>query len=218
MPFQHELIDLSRKPAEFLELSPTGLVPLLQLDDGSLVTESVPVARCIATTFDAHVQMLPPADAPAIDSFVSMWTGDVEPAYYSVLRAGSEPKARFATACFTEQLAKVEQCLFACRMRDTGCCEDKSAAFLLGEQFSFGEAVAAPWVERMLLMLPYWRGVDTLKLCEAHGLERTSRWMQAVAMRPSVQRSSAGEDEMVRASKLYYVEHASPGTRGEAAL
>ena len=31
MPFEHEIIDLKKKPKEFLELSPTGLVPLLQL-------------------------------------------------------------------------------------------------------------------------------------------------------------------------------------------
>ena len=93
-----------------------------------------------------------------------------------------------------------------------------AAPFLLGERFSHAEAVAAPWVERMLLMLPFWRGLDALLMCERSGLTATSAWMRAVAARPSVQETSAGEAEMVRASKLYYVDYASPGTQGEAAL
>jgi len=89
---------------------------------------------------------------------------------------------------------------------------------LLGEQFSHAEAVAGPWVERMLLMLPHWRGIDTIRLCETHGLQRTSVWMQAVAARPSVKSTSAGEEEMIAASRRYYVDYASPGTPGEKTL
>jgi len=66
----------------------------------------------------------------------------------------------------------------------------------------------------MLLMLPYWRGVDTLALCRGQGLTRTASWLQAVAARPSVQATSAGLPEMARASKLYYVSHISPGAPG----
>jgi len=69
-------------------------------------------------------------------------------------------------------------------------------------------------VERILLMLPYWRGVDVLALCRGHGLTRTAAWLQAVAARPSVRATSAGEAEMARASKRYYVTHASPQAPG----
>jgi|Transcript_49709 hypothetical protein len=67
----------------------------------------------------------------------------------------------------------------------------------------------------MLLMLPYWRNIDLLKLCRQQGLARTASWMEAVAARPSVQATSAGEAEMARAARLYYVSHVSPGARGE---
>ena len=89
---------------------------------------------------------------------------------------------------------------------------------MCGGEFSLAEAVAAPWVERMLLMLPYWRNLEILRLLESQGLTRTAAWMRAVAARPSVLATSAGEAEMVRASRLYYVTHASPGSRGEATL
>ena len=64
-------------------------------------------------------------------------------------------------------------------------------------------------------MLPYWRGMDVLRMCEAQGLRRTAAWMRAVAARPSVQATSAGRAEMARAAKLYYVSHVSPGAEGE---
>ena len=118
-PFTHEIIDLSRKPAEFLELSPTGMVPLLQLDDGSLVTESVPVSRRIASQF-ADEQLLPPRESSRIDEFVAHWTKAVEPAYYEILRADTEPQARFATAGYIETLAVVEEQLFSSAMSRTG--------------------------------------------------------------------------------------------------
>ena len=91
-------------------------MPLLELDDGTLVTESTPIVRRIFT----EAQMLAPSDAPAVDAFVSAWTSEVEPAYYDVLRAGSEPQARFAMVGLLEALARVEERLFASRMSDTG--------------------------------------------------------------------------------------------------
>jgi len=95
------------------------MVPLLQLDDGSVVTESVPVSRRIATEFGDQ-RLRPPTEASAIDSFVDLWTKEVEPSYYEILRAGTEPQARFATAGFIESLGAVEEQLFSSAMRRTG--------------------------------------------------------------------------------------------------
>ena len=70
----------------------------------------------------------------------------------------------------------------------------------------------------MLLMLPYGRKIDAVELCEESGCARTAAWLRAVATRPSVEETSAGEAEMARAAKLYYVDYATPGCRGESAL
>jgi len=86
---------------------------------------------------------------------------------------------------------------------------------LLGSQFSLAECVAAPWAERMILMLPYWRGLSVLDLCQQSGCPRTAAWLEAVAARPSVAATSAGEREMARAARQYYVTHVSPGAPGE---
>lgn len=63
-------------------------------------------------------------------------------------------------------------------------------------------------------MLPHWRAVDVGALCSQQGLGRTAAWLDAVASRPSVVASSAGADEMIAASRRYYVSHVSPGAPG----
>ena len=85
---------------------------------------------------------------------------------------------------------------------------------MLGEAFSTAEVVAAPWVERMALMLPHWRNVDVFALCDSHGLTLTSKWLRAVLARPSVVATSAGKDEMALAARRYFVDYVSPGAPG----
>ena len=82
---------------------------------------------------------------------------------------------------------------------------------MLGRQFSLAECVAAPWVERMLVMLPYWRSVNLVELCRQQSLTRTASWLQAVASRPSVLSTTAGEAAMAKAATAYYVSFVSPG-------
>ena len=118
MPFTHEIIDLQRKPAAFLAKSPTGMVPLLELDDGSVVTESVVVARRVAADFSDRM-LLPPGEEATVDRFVKLWTDRCEPAYYDILCAGSEPQARVATAALLACLADVEDQLWQRRLRDS---------------------------------------------------------------------------------------------------
>ena len=100
-PFDHVIIDLANKPAEFLALSPTphaAKVPLLELDDGTVVVESVDVARRIATDFGDR-RLLPTGTERHVDAFVELWTGWVEHTYYAVLTAQSEAQARDHGQC-----------------------------------------------------------------------------------------------------------------------
>ncbi len=213
MPFQHEIIDLSRKPAEFLDLygrsgrAGSAKVPLLELD-GEVIVESIDIARRVAR-LPGGESLLPPDGASRVDAFVRLWTGRVEGAYYDVLSAPSEPAAGLATSALVATLVQVEDAL-----RDRADGAAACGPFLLGGTFSLAEAVAAPWCERMLRMLPHWRAIDTPSLCERHGLLLTREWLLATAARPSVVQSSAGDVEMARAAALYYVSHVSPGAAG----
>ena len=85
--YKRQLIDLARKPPEFLELhasvkpGETAKVPLLELD-GRVIVESVDVARAVCD----GTPLYPPGEAACIDDFVSHWC-TVERAYYAVLSA-----------------------------------------------------------------------------------------------------------------------------------
>lgn len=93
------------------------MVPLLELDDGTVVTESVVVARKVASLF-APAQLLPAGDAGIIDQFVEVWTKRVEPDYYGVLTAESESQSRYKASILLESLAAIEDLLWQRAMRD----------------------------------------------------------------------------------------------------
>lgn len=116
MPFEHKLIDLARKPAEFTALyaraagaGATAKVPLLDLAGEHPIAESLDIARHVAERLGGDA-LLPAA--PEVEGFISLWTERVETAYYDVLRAQSEPEARRARAALLEALALVEDRLF----------------------------------------------------------------------------------------------------------
>lgn len=118
-PFEHKLIDLARKPAEFTTLhagaSGAGAgagakVPLLQIGP-EVVIESIDICRRIAAEWPDRGADLS-ADERHVGPFIELWTGRVEPAYYGVLSAGDESQARFALSGLVGALAEVEDRLW----------------------------------------------------------------------------------------------------------
>jgi glutathione S-transferase len=219
VPFEHKLISLQEKPRDFLQLHAsipgggTGQVPLLEIDE-RVVIESEAIVRHIALEL-GHTELLPPGGRGHVERFIRLWTDTVEPCYYSVLTASDEKTARFCAAGLVDALVQVENALWEPRYEwGWQMTWSKRGDFLLGDAFSLAECMAAPWVERMLLMLPHWRGIDPAGICDDFGLVRTRAWMLAVTQRPSVVQTSAGRDEMVRASRRYYVSYVTPGAPG----
>ena len=117
MPFEHALIDLQDKPTRFLALAPTGKVPLLELDDGSVVSESAVIARHIAMEYTEQAELLPAYGQSLVDAFVDLWTKRVEPAYYSVLSADCEGDAKLATVGLLDALRAVEDQLWVSHLQ-----------------------------------------------------------------------------------------------------
>jgi len=92
-------------------------VPLLEMQhDGTVMIESSDIARHLSRGTSLYPSNV---DSESIDSFVSMWCTDVEPAYYSILRAEAEPQVRFAVAEFISALSLVEDRLWQQRMAQT---------------------------------------------------------------------------------------------------
>jgi len=211
-PFTHEIIDLADKPSEFLRLSELAsggkgksTVPLLEMGE-DVVSESLDIVRLLGK----DTSLLPKQGDDHIEPFITHWVEQVVPAYYELLRAPSEQQAQARRYPLLQALSELEN-LFLTRQ---GFGDDEAESPFLCDEFSLAEVVAAPWAERMLLMLPHWRAFELTGLIQSVGLDRTHRWLLAVAARPSVVQSSAGAEEMALASRKYYVEHVSPNALG----
>ena len=178
--------------------SGTALVPLLE-HGGQYVIESTVVARYIAQ----HVggpELYPRTaeDLERIERFLSIWA-DVETTYYDLLRASSDAQVEERRALFVDRLAAVDELL-------------DRAPFLLGDDFSFAECIAAPWVQRFFVTLPYFRGIDFDDVLRA--FDSLAAWTRAVRDRASCRESICPEGEMIDAAKRYYVSYLSPGAKG----
>ena len=203
--FDHRIIDLKAKPADFVEKykraggTGSALVPLLE-HGGQYVIESTVVARYIAE-YVGGPELYPrtPDDLERIERFLSQWS-DVETTYYDLLRASSDAQAEERRALFVDRLAAVDELL-------------DRAPFLLGDDFSFAECIAGPWVQRFFVTLPYFRGID-FEGDILRAFDALPGWMRAVRDRASCQESICPEGEMLDAAKRYYVSYLSPGATG----
>ena len=174
------------------------MVPLLEHGQ-ELVIESTVVARYIAQ-YVGGPELYPRTaeDLERIEGFLLRWN-DVETTYYDLLRASSDAQVEDRRALFVDRLAAVDELL-------------DRAPFLLGD-FSFAECIAAPWVQRFFVTLPYFRGID-FEGDVLRAFDSLAAWMRAVRDRASCQESICPEGEMIDAAKRYYVSYLSPGATG----
>jgi glutathione S-transferase len=212
--FEHKLVDLSNKPPAFLNKYAEAIgnthtnakVPLLEHGD-DLMVESELVAKYVAQ----HVgkegldSMYPVNDADTsqrIDKFLDAWHPVVD-RYYNYLSASSESSAQSSRIAFCETLQILENEL-----------PGEGGDFCRGDTFSIAECVAAPWVQRFFVTLPYFRGVDFGEKVLPVDCVKVARWMDAVRQRPSVIASACPDEEMIAAARRYYVSFVSAGAPG----
>jgi glutathione S-transferase len=184
-------------------------VPLLENSDDYIV-ESEAVTEYVIRNVEGpgrvdDDRMYPlndPTACQCVDSFLRKWYPVVDK-YYGVLCATSEKEVRSKQQKFVTSLFELEKEL---------CCQGD---FILGDTFSLGECIAAPWVQRFFVTLPYFRAIDfETDVLKENGLDRTCAWMRAVRERPSVLRSKCPEDEILAAAVRYYVSYVSPAAPG----
>ena len=176
-PFTHQIIDLADKPSEFLRLSELAsgskdksTVPLLETGTGEVVSESLDIVRLLGK----DTRLLPKQGDDHIEPFITHWVDQVVPAYYDLLRAPNEQQAQARQYSLLQALSELENLLLT--RQGVGTAEEPfpSGPFLC-DDFSLAEVVAAPWAERMLLMLPHWRAFELTRLIQSVGLDRTDR-------------------------------------------
>jgi len=201
--FEHKLIDLSNKPPEFLQkyakavggdTSIRAKVPLLEYGD-ELVVESDVVTKFVAHIGDDDC-MYPVHDEElreCVDRFIKSFEA-VKEGYYKYLSATSEEEVETGKQAFCESLAKLDA--------------ELKGPFCLGETFSVAECIAAPWVHRFMVTIPYFRGVSMQALDPP---EKVAKWMDAVLERPSVKSTNGPEDYLLKSTKNFFVKCISPG-------
>jgi len=199
LPHEIEFIELARKPASFLEVSPMGRVPVL-LVDGRPIFESM-VINELLDELHPDPPLFPggPLDRAEGRGWI-VFANDV------VMPAGSAAMQAIAGGAEGDALAKPLRTL-----RDAlGKIERKLGAgpFFLGPQFSLVDASYAPFFRRWRLA-ERWPAPDAQVLA---AFPRVSAWVDAMLARPSV--AAAEPAELDAKSRRFYEERAARARAG----
>lgn len=177
IPHQITYIDLRNKPDWFLEMSPTGKVPVLETPEGHVIFESAVINEYLD---EVHGPRFLPA-APLERARARMWHEFMGALYGDVYRLYATPEQEQARAS-----------LEAIRSRLQRAEESVQGSYFQGEEPSLADVAAAPafmrltWVER----------IDPA-LSAFTGLPAVTAWRDALLARPAVQQSVLPEIETV---------------------
>jgi len=176
IPFEPiDLVKGEHKTAEFLAKNPAGLVPVLELDDGVCIAETMAICR--------YLERLHPEPAlmgkdPLSEAMVEMWQRRVE------LQLGDAARAVLRhSVAFMQALEPVQVGAWAelNRPRVTSALEMfepqlRKSRFIAGDDFSVADitAVMIFWMIRMA-------GIDVPAHCPS-----VIRWREELLARPSV--------------------------------
>ena len=171
IPYTVEKINMrcyGDKPASFLAICPSGMLPALQLD-GVLYTESATIAQLLEDKFPGHGSLLPAPGTPerrAADELMRL-----ERALFSrwmqwLTRSGDSGKAGFL-----EAVGMVDQAL-----------QRSGGPYFLGKQFSLVDITFAPFLERMVASLLYYKAFRMRGEGTYPGIEA---WFTAMHGRPT---------------------------------
>lgn len=170
IPFNITYIDLQNKPDWFLELSPLGKVPILQVGEAVLFESAV-----IAEYLDEVTAPSLHSSDPLIKARHRAWMEYASTLFmgsYHLLNANDETIFETHRKELKQKLATVEQQL-------------GEGPFFADEQFQLVDAFYAPFFMRLQEM-DKWVTLDLMV-----GLPRVQRWANALLQRPSVRQSVA---------------------------
>lgn len=169
IPHEVKYIDLSNKPDWFLEISPTGKVPVLRVDDENVLFESAVINEYLD---EAHPPQLM-ASTPLGRAYERMWSDFVTGLYggvYRLYNAKKQGTADEAISSLRERMGRIE--------------EEVQGPLFAGEQFGLVDATAAPPFTR----LDWCQCIDP-SLDFFADLPKMRAWKDALLARPGIQNS-----------------------------
>jgi glutathione S-transferase len=203
--FEHKLIDLANKPAEFETKYATvsderSKVPLLE-HNGKIIIESEVVAKYVAVNIVGKNDIDLLGDDSEVEGFLKVWQ-PVQLAFTNTLRAKNDDEVKVAIDSFFQSIEELENYL------------DPTTVFVC-KSFSLAECLVAPWVHRMFLTLEHFRNIKLGNMLTPY--PRTALWMTAVRDRPSVQASAIPMDKLLPSYRKFFVTYVTPGAPAASA-
>lgn len=167
-PYTVEYIDLANKPAWFLDISPHGRVPLLEVD-GTVLFESLAIMEYLD---EAHAPRLHPTEllARARDRAWFPVVDGLFTAQYLAMVAPDEARFEAQVAAIRRHLAKLETAIAGPLWR--------------AGAFTLMDAVAWPGLQRLGWLEAAFGDLGLLE-----GTPKITAWIAALQDRPSIQRS-----------------------------
>lgn len=220
VPFQHVQIDMANKPEEFKELYHAVIpakdvrerAPLL-LDGATHLAEASIINEYLEARYKSQGARLMPEDAAAqarVRLFTQFFRDHVLPPYRRIVHVDDPQIVEEAHHQLLAALEAVDQFLRLHGGAATGAVgphegwsmrdEDAPATggpYFLGRQYSLAEVACTPWIARLALVLPEWRGFDVVQECRAAGLERVAAWAVACLERPSAVRTDPSQSDLI---------------------
>lgn len=186
-------IDLANKPAWFLELSPTGKVPLL-LVEGKVVFESQVIAEYLDETHPPSLHPAEPLERARHRSWIEFSSSLGGPGWLIQASADAEQVAQQVEEA-NAALARLEP--------------EVVGPFFSGDDFSLVDAAVAPMLQRL-----HWAHEIAPELGLFAPTPRVLAWTETLLARPSVQASLLPNIQEVFEALIT----AGPGGRGRTWL
>lgn len=176
-------IDLRNKPDWFLEISPTGKVPVLQTDDDTVLFESAVIMEFLDESHAPHYM----PDSPLGRAYNRMWYEFVAGLYGLVgrpFRAGEDAEGAAETlATLKERLLRLET--------------EVEGPLFNGDTFSLVDATAVPPFMRLQWGLDLYPEVDVLSQTP-----KVKTWLETLLAMESVKNSVPPEVEGLYKDRL----------------
>ena len=170
--FDIEYIDLSNKPDWFLAISPLGKVPVLVVDDTTVLFESAVINEYLDEVTEGRMLPEDPLDRAFGRAWIEFSSNLLMDAYRLQVAKDAEGVTEHA-ANVRDKLAKLEEKLPA------------GGPFFYGSELSLVDSSVAPALQRLTWCEELDPSVDVFS-----GLGKVARWRDALLARDSVRKST----------------------------
>ncbi|GAB4819327.1 hypothetical protein N2152v2_006373 [Parachlorella kessleri] len=206
LPFEISQVDLNNKSQEFQDLyasinpdpAASAKVPILIDGDTKLIESAIVVEYLVDKYRGQGEELLPtdPATAAKVRLFTDAFQSHFGGVLFALLRADSQEGLAAAKEKLVTGLQVLDKFLTWHAVNDGG-------DYFLGSQYSLAEVLPTGFLQRALVALPHFRGVDVWGIIKEHNLSRLESWIKAALDRPSAKETQPADDVILNGWKKF---------------